>query len=345
MTPGHTGAYASVVVRRCALGLLALSALSFGAPRLAAADSNDLILSRLGTRITNNAGTLTNVVGQNLEFRSLASQMGVVLAPHLLTPADTVGFGGFQLTVDYSTTQIDPSASYWRARVGSPDPSGAGGVAHGPSSLSTVGLFARKGFWFPVPSFEIGGGAIHLIDSHTWTGQVYAKLALHEGYHDLPIPSLAVRGGVSRMMTQRELDLTVASLDVVLSKHVGIGGTWRFDPYAGWNMLMIIPRSEVIDPTPDVDSLKPGNEMDSEFNFVFRDQDNIYRQRILVGAKLQYYVFQLTIEAQFALKGSSVDDRSGTSDACMPSSTTSNCDAKDQSKAQRTLSMSAGFDF
>ena len=330
------------MVRRVALALVALSTL---APGLAAADPNDLVLSRLGTRITNNAGDLTNVIGQNLEFRSLASQMGVVLAPHMLTPADTLGFGGFQITADYANTTIDSNASYWRARAGSPDPAGNGGVAHGPSSLSTIGLFARKGFWFPVPSFEIGGGAVHLIDSHTWTGQVYAKLALHEGYHDLPIPSLAVRGGVSRMMTQRELDLTVASLDVVISKHVGIGGTWRFDPYAGWNVLMIIPRSEVIDPTPQIDSLKDGNKEDADLNFVFRDQDNIYRQRFLVGAKFQYYVLQLTVEAQFALKGTSVDDRSGTSAACMPSSTTSQCDAKDQAKAQRTLSFSAGFDF
>lgn len=332
------------MVRRLAACSLALG-ITLGAPGLAAADGNDLVLSRLGTRITDNMGTLTGVVGQNLEFRSLASQLGVVLAPHLLTPADTVGFGGFQMTVDYATTTIDPNGAYWRARTGSPDPSGTGGVAHGPSSLSTVGLFARKGMWFPVPSFEIGAGAIHLIDSHTWTGQVYAKLALHEGYHQLPLPSLAVRGAVSRMMTQHELDLTVASLDVTLSKHVGIGGTWRLDPYVGWNLLMIIPRSEVIDPTPNVDPLKPGNETDSDFNFVFRDQDNIYRHRILVGAKLQYYVFQLTLEAQFALAGKSVDDRSGTTDACMPSSTTSNCDAKDTSPSQRTLSMSAGFDF
>jgi hypothetical protein len=56
-------------------------------------------------------------------------------------------------------------------------------------------------------------------------------------------------------------------------------------------------------------------------------------------------VFQLTLEAQFALAGSSVDDRAGTNDACMPSSTTSNCDAKDTAKSQRTLSLSAGFDF
>jgi len=306
-----------------------------GAASPAAADQNDLVLSRLGTRITDpNTGELTGVVGQNLELRGLASQLGVVLAPHLLTPADTLGFSGFQLTVDYASTTIDKSASYWRVLEGTPD-----------SGMSTVGLFMRKGMWFPLPSFEVGGGAIHLVDSRTWTGQLYAKFALHEGYHDLPIPSLAVRGAVSRMMNQRELDLTVASLDVAVSKHFGIGGTWRLDPFVGWNMLMIVPRSEVIDPTPNVDPLMTGNEKDILLNFVFKDQDNIYRQRFFLGAKMQYYVFQLTIEAQFALAGSSIDDRTGTNEVCTPMATTASCDAKDPAAGQRTLAMSAGFDF
>jgi hypothetical protein len=342
LTPGGTGAYAPGMVRCVAVVVLAVGCL---APAVASADNNDLILGRLGTRITSNTGQVTDVVGQNLEFRSLASQLGVVLAPHMLTPADTVGFGGFQFTVDYSTTTIDSSASYWKARAGSPDPSGAGGVAHGPGSMSTVGMFARKGIWFPVPSFEIGAGAVHLVDSQIWTGQLYAKLGLHEGYHQFPLPSLAVRGAVSRMLSQRELDLTIASLDVTLSKHLGIGGTWRLDPYAGWNLLMIIPRSEVIDPTPNVDPLTMGNELDSDNNFVFRDQDTIFRNRVVLGLKLQYYVVQLTLEVQLAFKGNSVDDRSGTSAACMQDSTTANCDAKDTAASQRTVSMSAGFDF
>lgn len=330
------------MVRRVAGVLLALG---MALPMTAAADVNDIVLSRLATRVTNNTGVLTGVVGQNLEFRSLASQLGVVLAPHLLTPADTLGFGGFQITVDYATTTIDSGASYWRARQGSPDPAGTAGTSHGPDALNTVGLFVRKGMWFPIPSFEIGAGAVHLVDSHIWTGQLYTKVGLHEGYHQLPLPSVAVRGAVSRMMSQRELDLTIASLDVTLSKHVGIGGTWIFDPYVGWNLLMIIPRSEVIDPTPHIDSLQMGNELDSELNFVFREQDTIFRNRILVGAKFKYYVVQFTVEAQFALEGSSKDDRSGTTDECMPSSTTASCDATDAAAAQRTLSLSAGFDF
>src|SRR5690606_5336546 len=190
------------------------------------ADPNDLVLSRLSTKTFDGSGNLVSAVGQNLELRALASQLGVVLAPHLLTPADTLGFGGFQLTVDYASTTIDSSAPYWRALNGSPDPEGTGSAPHGPDMMQTVGLFVRKGLWFP--SLEIGAGGIHLVDSHIWTGQLYTKVALHEGYHQLPIPSVAVRGAVSRMMTQRELDLTVASLDITISKHFGIGGTWKF---------------------------------------------------------------------------------------------------------------------
>lgn len=316
------------MIRRALIALVLTSA---GA---ASADSNDLVLSRLGTRVMNASGGIDAVIGENLEFRALASQLGVVLAPHLLTPADTLGFGGFQFDVDASQTTIDSKADYWRARVGT---SG--------DTMRTIGFFVRKGMWFPLPSFELGAGAVHLVDSHTWTGQLYAKLGLHEGYHDLPIPSIAARGAVSRMMNQRELDLTVASLDITASYHIGVGGTWRIDPFVGWNLLMIIPRSEVIDPTPNVDPLAPGNEKDSSLNFVFKDQSTIYRNRFLVGAKLQYYIVQLTLEAEIALAGSSVDDRPGTSDACEPMSTTVICDAKDTAKAQTTVSLSAGVDF
>jgi hypothetical protein len=324
--------------------VVVVSLLGAGAP--AAADPNDLVLSRLTTRMTDANGNVTSVVGQNLEFRALASQLGVVLAPHLLTPADTTGFGGFELAVDYSMTSIDASAAYWRVLRSSPDPMATGATtAHGSDVMRTVGLFARKGMWFPVPSFEVGAGGIHLVDSHVWTGQLYAKFALHEGYHQLPLPSLAVRGAVSRMMTQRELDLTVSSLDITASKHFGIGGTWRLNPYAGWNLLMIIPRSEVIDATPNVDPLVPENAADITNNLVFAEQDTIFRNRFFAGAKFQYYVFQFTIEAHIALAGSSVDDRSGTSEACVPNATTSNCDAADTAAAQRTLSISAGFSF
>jgi hypothetical protein len=331
------------LVAPVAFALVAAGAVVVATPRPTAADPNDIVLSRLATRMTSGTN-VTGVVGQNLELRALSSQLGVVLAPHLLTPADTLGFGGFQFDVDVSQTSIDSTQPYWRAREGSPDPTGLVGGAHGPSSLRTVGVFARKGLWFPLPSFELAGGAVRVLDSSMWAAQLSGKLALHEGYHDLPIPSLAVRGAVSRLMSQRELDLTIASLDATISKHIGVGGTWRLDPFAGWNLLMIIPRSEVIEGTPEIDPLSDGKAIDANNNFVFKDQATILRHRFLVGAKLQYHVVQVTFEAQYALAGSSVDDR-GTGTACMQRSTTADCDAKDIAAAQTTLSLSAGFDF
>jgi hypothetical protein len=320
--------------------LLALALLA-ASPGLAAADANDIVLSRLATQQMD--GTF---VAQNADLRSLSSELGVVLAPRMTTPADTLGFGGFQISFDYATTTIDSRAAYWRAREGSPDPGGAGGQAHGPGALNTIGMFARKGLWFPVPAFEVGAGAVHLLDSQITTGQLYAKIALHEGYHRWwYIPSVAVRGGVSRMMQQRSLDLTVVSIDATASMHFGVGSTWRFDPYVGANALLIVPRSEVIDPTPNIDPLAPGNDSDSNLNFVFKEQDNILRKRLVVGAKFQYYIMQLTVEASFATAGNSLDDRAGVTDECMPSSTTTSCDARDRASAQRTLSVSLGLDF
>ena len=336
------------MVRGALDALAALAALVVGGalcPAPAAADSNDLVMSRLATRITDDTGRVLSVVGENLEFRALASQLGVVLAPHLLTPADTLGFAGFQFDLDVSQTSIDSIQPYWRVLAGTRDPTGANNIAHGTGVLRTIGMFARKGLWFPVPSFELGVGAVHLLDSRTWAAQLYGKLGIHEGYHDLPIPSIALRAGLSRMMNQRDIDLTIASFDITLSKHFGIAGTWRFDPFLGWDVLLIIPRSQVIDATPDVDPLTPGDETDAANNFVFRDQANITRQRFLAGAKFQYGFVQLTLEAQFALAGSSVDDHAGTSDACQLMSTTSQCQAKDTAASQTTLSLSAGFDF
>jgi hypothetical protein len=313
------------------------AALAVAAPRAAHADSNDLVLSRLGTIVMAD-GVPVDVVGSAQDFRSLASELGVALAPHLLTPSDTLGFGGFQFAIDLQNTSIDGTSPYWRA-IEASDPA----QATGPSSLSTAGIFMRKGFWFPLPSFEIGGGAVKLVDSGLWAAQAYGKFGLHEGFHDLPLPSVAVRGAVSRMMGSEDLDLTIASVDVSISKAFGLGGTANLAPYGGWNMLVIVPRSEVIDKTPNVDSIE--DDTDTKMNFVFRDQQDIYRQRFFAGFKFQYYVFAITFEGALALAGSSVDDRGGTDEDCADVSPTQSCDAKDQASSQQSFSLSVGLDF
>lgn len=307
----------------------------------ALADDNDLVLSRLGSCIDDTGAVdptcganSMDVLGNNPDFRSLASELGVVLAPRLIEPADTLGFGGFQFAADVAFTSIEADRPYWQARE-NPD---------GDSTLQTVGLHARKGIWLPFPSFEVGLGVVHLVDSHIWSAQGYAKFALHEGFHNYPIPSLSVRGAASRMMGSEALDLTVASIDVTTSKEFGIAGTFNIAPYMGWNWLIIVPRSEVIDKTPHVDART--NINDQNLNFVFSDQDDIIRNRFFTGFKFQYYVFVLSFEANFALKGTSTDDRAGTDADCSLSVTpTTNCDATDESGSQQTYSVSLGMDF
>jgi hypothetical protein len=311
---------ALAAVRRLAtaVGIILCSLPGIPAPLadgLAWAGDNDIVLSRLGDM---SGG---GVVGNATDFRSLTSELGVVLAPRLLSPADTLGFGGFQFTADVGFTSIDPNGNYWRARESSSTPMGGG--THGGNIMPTVSVFARKGMWFPVPSFEIGGGLMQLLGSRIMTGQIYAKLALHEGYHDLPLPSLALRGSASRMMGESDLDLTVASVDVSAGKEIGVGGTFNLTPYGGYNLLIIVPRSELIDKTPHIAD-------DPAQSFVFADQDDILRHRVFAGARVRYSIFAFTLEGQFILAGASEDTGTG---------------AVDGSSGQITITSSFGVDF
>ena len=298
------------------------------------ADDNDLVVSRLGTVINDGGGMPVDVIGDPTLFRSLASELGVVFAPRLLEPADTLGFSGFQFAVDFATTSISADQPHWRVLE----------AASAPSSLSTVGVFVRKGLWLPLPSFEVGAGVVNLLGSNMLAPQVYAKFALHEGYHRFPLPSVAIRGGVSRVMGSDQIDLTIPSIDVSISKHFGIAGTFNVAPYVGWNWLLVVPRSEVVDKTPHIDSRT--DPADIAMNFTFADQDAIVRNRIFFGAKVNYYVFTFALEANLAFAGGSTDDRGGTdlscADAPMP---TANCDASDESGSQQTFSGSVAIDF
>ena len=158
------------------LGIVAISVVLGGT---AHAGENDLVLSRLGD--ISGGG----VVGSPINFRALASELGVVMAPRLSEPADTLGFGGFHFSADVAFTSINHNQAYWSVLEGPND-----------GSMATTGVCVKKGLWLPLPSFEVGACAIHLGQSHLWASQGYLKFALHEGYHDTHLPSQAVRGAV-----------------------------------------------------------------------------------------------------------------------------------------------------
>ena len=280
-----------------------------------------------------------DVDGQS-RFRSLMSELGVVVAPRLQTPADTLGYAGFQVSAELGVTKINSSQPYWH---------GVEGFASGQtpdSYMTTVGAFVRKGLWLPLPAFEFGAGAVNIIGSRMYAVQGYAKLALQEGFHGWWLPSLAVRGSASQLLGTDQVDLNVYGVDVLISKAFGIAGTSRVEPFLGWNMLFIDAKSGVIDATPRCDAVdvrngvaggpqcaaaQSGSWNDTLANFTFPQQDVITRQRWSAGFKLKLAILFLVGEYDFILAGHS---RDGTQP-----------EVKDGSGSQQSFSLSAGFDF
>ena len=159
-------------------------------PGAARADRNDLRLVNLcDTSQGNGCGWVTQTptrttvaldAGANTRFRSLMSELGVVVAPQLQTPADTLGFAGVQVSADVNVTQISSGKAFWNGVEGVQpnNPS----LARPPSWLTTVGGFVRKGLPAPIPSLEIGAGAVNVVRSGMWALEGYVKAALMEGF-------------------------------------------------------------------------------------------------------------------------------------------------------------------
>jgi hypothetical protein len=295
----------------------------------------------------NGGGTITEQVtptatGQE-HFRSLMSELGVVVAPRLSTPADTLGYSGFQFSFEMGFTKINASRDYWNGVSGV---SAANPSAKRPDSyLTTIGGFVRKGIWLPLPAFEVGAGAVNVMGSRMYALQGYAKLALQEGFHGWWLPSVAVRGSVSQLLGTDQVDLNVFTVDVLISKAFGIAGTMRLEPFAGWSFMFMNASSGALDATPHCDafaaSMNPGgtdpkcrmSTDDRLANFSFPEQDLITRQRFSAGFKLKLAVFFLVGEYDLIPAGKSQNERAGSAAV------------RDTSGQQQTFSFSAGLDF
>jgi hypothetical protein len=334
---------ASFRVRRWHLLCLLIGVLAW--PGVVRADKNDLNLLNLCTTA---GGPCPNDSDAASRYRSLMSELGVVVAPRLMTPADTLGYAGFQFSAELGVTKISNNQPFWdgvegvnrnAASVNRPDP-----------YLTTVGGFVRKGLWLPLPAFEFGVGAVSVLGSHMYAMQGYAKIALQEGFHDWVLPSFAVRASASQLLGTSQVDMTVYGVDIVASKAFGIGGTARIEPFVGWNALFIDARSGVIDATPGCDAYAqsqvaatdppPGTCLaanngklnDLSNNFTFPSQDIITRYRWFGGFKLKLSVVFVTAELDIVQHGTSHD-------------TSQPGGATDSSATQETFSLAAGFDF
>jgi hypothetical protein len=236
------------------------------------------------------------VNGANLpdteNYSRLMQQLATVAAAPVLTPARTMGYRHFQLSIDESITNISGNAAaYWRRGTegrtvdpGSPEAPllFANGNDEVDANMSFTRVTIRKGL--PL-GFELGASAGHLRNTSLWLWNFEVKWALFEGYRRrFPgwVPDLAVRGTVTAMTGTRGYTMTVPTFDVILSKPIVIGRTIRVSPFVAGQMIWTIVDSEIID-------LTPGNIMDDTFT-VFPTL-RAFHPRIAAGLELRASYF------------------------------------------------------
>lgn len=319
----HPLAFASVGLAFAAVGLALW-------PATAKAGKYDLDLTPLGS-LESQGGT-TVVVQDNAAFRSLSSELGTVIAPKPMDPADSLGLSGFAISADVTINTISGGQDFWQRTTG-------GGADNAVPSLQIMG---RKGLW---PGLEVGAGATHLFDSRMWALAGYGKISIHEGFHHLPIPSIAIRGSFSRLLGAKDFNMTTAAPAVTVSHLFGLGKSFSLTPYVGYEALIIFSRSQVLDANPACDEfedafnedpaacdpfgtgdLKPASE------FVFQDGGAIVRHRPHFGARMIFSVIRLGFEAMFVPGGKATGDIDGET-------------IEDGSGLQQQYTISVGLDF
>lgn len=196
------------------------------------ADRNDFEISKLGNP---GAGPENANSQSNANFQAFARTFGAVISSTNLMPPETTGHAGFTLNAELSVIALPP--------IGNED-----GQVTLPTerpqtdTLLLPSLHIRKGLPF---SFEVGArvGWIDRSSMYTATGEL--KWAVNEGFTWLP--DIGVRAHVTRLMGNRDFDLTAAGLDFGVGKQFPLGGMVTLTPYGGIDFVGVVASSDTID--------------------------------------------------------------------------------------------------
>ena len=251
------------------------------APTVASADAMDVVLSRLRIAQTtgdgdvfrqdacsafeatesSSLGTMQGFdglyVAYNACWNRLMSQMGTALAGTTLSPARTPGPAGFYLGIDYALTGIDSDSYYWRRGTRGDDLTASLGEGENrfvPSTSQWMRLNMEKGLPF---GFSLGGSAAYGVGTSYWALGASLQFAPFEGYRTGVghIPDFAVRVGVMTLLSDPSFNLTVPTLDIILSKPITIGSSFELTWIVAGQLHWIIADSEVVDLTPERNAL------------------------------------------------------------------------------------------
>ncbi len=191
-------------------------------------------------------------------FINIIAQYGYAFTPTAMHSARTVGYGGFQFSLEGNYTTIDNSADYWKdgtqgARMTATDAASKEGSPAGVLQLYSAKV--RKSFGF---GLELTGVAGFMPSTSFISTGADIRISLLEGFRSGiggALPDFAIGGAVRTTMGTPQFHLTIASVDAQLSKPLPIAESSVITPWLGYQYAWTFGDSGVIDFTPQTDPL------------------------------------------------------------------------------------------
>ena len=268
----------------------------------------------------------------NHSFKNMVSELGFAIAPNAFYPARTTGIAGFAVSIEASYTKISADqaaepgrAPYWHLGTqGSQDPNTKqfSVINNAPDSFIQIyAIKARKGL--PL-GFEIAGSLGTIANTSMWVGGGDLRWSLMEGFRTGALgilPDVSIGGGVRTLSGTSKFYLTTIGMDVKMSKPITLADSAQVIPVVGYQRLIILGDSNVVDSTPNVDALgacgsdgpdpKTGaprcknklangvdNSSDFANSFTF-EKVRVHRHRGILGLNYRYELIWLGSQVAF----------------------------------------------
>lgn len=259
------------------------------------------VLSPDGVTFTNRA-----FCADDAAWQGVAQQLGISMAPPVLTPGRTLGPAGFYVGLEGWISNISGGRGFWKR----------GTEGDATSAIEEENRFAANAlYWqrlqvrksFPL-GFELGTSMAHLFGTSYWSLGLDIKWSILEGFRtggEGFIPDIAIRGAVQTLLGESEFNLTIPSVELIMSKSIVIASAGTLTPYIAGQYVWILADSELVDLTPQQDAASTGSPHDYNNNDVF-SQVRSSRIRGVIGAQGRYGVLTITGAVVFDLN--QVDD-------------------------------------
>jgi hypothetical protein len=215
----------------------------------------------------------------------------------------------------------DPSTKRFGAQNDSPD-----------SLIQLYSLKVRKGL--PL-GFELIGAFGYLGGTSLWVGGGDVRWSLLEGFRKGTfgyLPDVSVGGGVRTLAGSPRMYLTVASVDVKLSKPFTLADSSQLVPTLGYQRLFMFADTNIVDLTPNTDALNQcgytgnnpetgspvcsnklsnGTDNNSDYgNNTTFESARLHRHRGMFGLHYRYEYLSVGTQATFDLTNPNSEDAS-----------------------------------